>query len=141
MQKKENLAAREEFDVVEHYFEQEVTDGLPVVPPTESKMAHMLAATKKAADDVIALVPPNFGEATVEKIAVNSVMAGCKPEYFPVVVAGVAEVGHAVLRAHTALPGPFSEGKPVAMRSDALLDSTLFNHVRKCITPSAHVGL
>jgi len=90
MQKKENLAPQEEFDVVEHYFEQEVADGLPVVPPTESKMAHMLAATKKAADDVIALVPPNFGEATVEKIAVNSVMAGCKPEYFPVVVAGVA---------------------------------------------------
>ncbi len=61
----------EELDAIEYYFEQGVTDGLPVVPPTEERMGQMLAATSKAADEVVALVPPNFGEATVEKIAVN----------------------------------------------------------------------
>ncbi len=79
----------DDIDAIEFYFEQGVTDGLPVVPPTEERVQRMLAATSRAADDVIALVPPNFGEATVEKIAVNAVMAGCRPEYLPVVIAGV----------------------------------------------------
>ncbi len=79
----------DDIDAIEFYFEQGVTDGLPVVPPTEERVQRMLAATSRAADDVVALVPPNFGEATVEKIAVNAVMAGCKPEYLPVILAGV----------------------------------------------------
>ena len=78
-----------ELDAIEYYFEQGVTDGLPVVPPTEERMQLMLAATSQAADEVVALVPPNFGEASVEKIAVNAVMAGCKPAFLPVVIAGV----------------------------------------------------
>ena len=78
-----------ELDAIEYYFEQGVTDGLPVVPPTEERMQTMLAATSQAADEVVALVPPNFGEASVEKIAVNAVMAGCKPAFLPVVIAGV----------------------------------------------------
>ena len=79
----------EDIDAIEYYFEQGVTDGLPVVPPTEERMQLMLAATSQAADEVVALVPPNFGEASIEKIAVNAVMAGCKPEFLPVVIAGV----------------------------------------------------
>lgn len=79
----------EETDAIEFYFDQGVTDGLPVVPPTEGRVQRMLAATSRSADDVVALVPPNFGAATVEKIAINAVMAGCKPEYLPVVLAGV----------------------------------------------------
>ncbi len=79
----------QEVDAIEMYFDKGVTDGLPVVPPTEDRMQRMLAATGRPADEVVALVPPNFGEATVEKIAINSVMAGCKPEYLPVVLAGV----------------------------------------------------
>ncbi len=79
----------DETDLIEFYFDQGVTDGLPVVPPTEERMQRMLAATKRPTDEVIALVPPNYGQATVEKIAVNAVMAGCKPAYLPVVMAGV----------------------------------------------------
>ena len=78
-----------ELDAIEYYFEQGVTDGLPVVPPTEERMQLMLAATSRAADEVVALVPPNFGEASIEKIAVNAVMAGCTPAFLPVVIAGV----------------------------------------------------
>lgn len=54
----------EDIDAIEFYFEQGVTDGLPVVPPTEERVQRMLAATSRSADEVIALVPPNFGEAT-----------------------------------------------------------------------------
>ena len=79
----------DEIDAIEFYFEQGLTDGLPVVPPTEARVQRMLQATTRSADEVIALVPPNFGEATVEKIAVNAVMAGCKPDYLPVVIASV----------------------------------------------------
>ncbi len=76
-------------DAIEYYFERGVTDGLPVVPPTEGRVARMLAVTARPADEVVALVPPNYGAATIEKITVNAVMAGCKPDYLPVVVAGV----------------------------------------------------
>lgn len=78
-----------DLDAIEYYFEQGLTDGLPVVPPTEARVRAMLDATPKPADDVVARVPPNFGAATVEKVAVNAVMAGCRPDYLPVVIAGV----------------------------------------------------
>ncbi len=78
-----------DLDAIEYYFAQGLTDGLPVVPPTEARVRAMLDATPKPADDVVARVPPNFGAATVEKIAVNAVMAGCRPDYLPVVIAGV----------------------------------------------------
>jgi hypothetical protein len=79
----------DDLDAIEFYFERGLTDGLPVVPPTEERVQRMLAATSRPAHEVIALIPPNFGEATVEKIAVNAVMAGCKPEYLSVLFAGV----------------------------------------------------
>ena len=78
-----------DLDAIEYYFAQGLTDGLPVVPPTEARVRAMLDATPKPADDVVARVPPNFGAATVEKVAVNAVMAGCRPDYLTVVIAGV----------------------------------------------------
>jgi hypothetical protein len=77
-------------DPFETLYARGVTDGLPVVPPTRERVAAAVAASGRPADDLVALVPPNFGRATVEKIAVNAVMAGCRPEYLPVVIAGVA---------------------------------------------------
>jgi peroxiredoxin len=59
---------------------------LPVVPPTAQRVEALLAATPHAPDRVIGLVPPCYGPATVEKIAANAVMAGCKPEYMEVVI-------------------------------------------------------
>ncbi|MBI4589302.1 MAG: hypothetical protein HY725_10725 [Candidatus Rokubacteria bacterium] len=76
-------------DAIEDLYAWGVTDGLPVVPPTLRRVEKAIAASGGAADDLIALVPPNYGRATVEKIAVNAVMAGCRPEYMPVVIAGV----------------------------------------------------
>ena len=64
-------------------------DGLPIVPPTPALVKAMLAATTRSPDDVLGQVAPKNGTATVEKIAVNSVMAGAKPEYFPVILAAM----------------------------------------------------
>src|SRR5512145_2395935 len=74
-------------DDVEAWFERGVTDGLPVVPPSRARVEAMLATTRRDRTTVVAEVPPNLGRATVEKLAVNAVMAGCRPDYFPVVLA------------------------------------------------------
>ena len=79
----------EAVDPFEALYARGVTDGLPVIPPTRERVVAAVAATRRAAAEVIALVPPNFGRATVEKVAINAVMAGCRPEYMPVVIAGV----------------------------------------------------
>jgi len=74
-------------DAIEHYFEQGWTDGLPVVPATEERVHEFLAACRKRPSDVIGVVPTRGRAITAEKVAINAVMAGCKPEYMPVVVA------------------------------------------------------
>jgi peroxiredoxin len=61
-------------------------DPLPVIPPTVERVERMLAATPLAPEEVIALIPPNYGAATVEKIAANAVMAGCKAEMMRVLI-------------------------------------------------------
>lgn len=79
-------------DVMEFMFDQGFSDGLPLVPPTPERVMRMLDATARDPQEVIAQMPPNMGDATVEKIAINAVMAGCKPEYLPVVIAAVEAV-------------------------------------------------
>jgi hypothetical protein len=66
-----------------------VSDGLPLVAPTRVRVEQMLKANGYAADEVIAELPPLFGAATWQSIAINAVMAGCRPEYLPVVGAAV----------------------------------------------------
>lgn len=65
------------------------SDGLPLVPPTMDRVASMLAANSYAADEEISMLPPGFETATAGDIAICAVMAGCKPEYMPVLVAAV----------------------------------------------------
>ena len=69
------------------YLERGWSDGLPVVPPTPERVEAMLAATGLPPQQVVGEVPPNWGAATVEKLAINAVMAGCLPDYLPVLVA------------------------------------------------------
>jgi len=64
-------------------------DGLPLVPPTPERVKRMLAHTRRNRLDLVATVAPGFGRATVERIAINAVMAGCKPQYLPVLLAAV----------------------------------------------------
>jgi hypothetical protein len=65
------------------------SDGLPVVPPTPERVLRMLSGTTRAPSEVVAVIPPDLVPCTVEKVAVNAVMAGCRPEYLPVVLAAV----------------------------------------------------
>jgi len=67
-------------------------DGLPVIAPTEDRVQAMLDTTPLAPSHIVGVVEPRRGEATVEKIAVNAVLAGCKPAYFPAVLAAVEAV-------------------------------------------------
>src|SRR3990170_7706814 len=76
-------------DLVEHYFAQGFTDGLPVVPPTVEKVDAVVAALGGEPAFVECRVAPRWGEATREVLAINMVMAGCKPAYAPVVRAAM----------------------------------------------------
>ena len=76
-------------DEAEAFFERGWTDGLPVVPPTPARVLRMLEGTTRSPDEVVTAVGPDFADCTVEKAAINAVMAGCRPEYFPVVLAVV----------------------------------------------------
>jgi hypothetical protein len=76
-------------DEMEALFERGWSDGLPLVPPTERRVLAMLKGTRRSPEEVVAVVPPDLVECTVEKVAINAVMAGCKPEYLPVVLAAV----------------------------------------------------
>jgi hypothetical protein len=66
-----------------------LSDGLPLVPPTAERVAAMLSANGYKRDDEIAMVAPSFAMATAGDIAICAVMAGCRPEYFPILVAAV----------------------------------------------------
>ena len=76
-------------DEAEQMFERGWTDGLPVVAPTAPRVLRMLQGTSRSPDEVVGNAPPSLIPCTVEKAAINAVMAGCKPEYFPVVLAGL----------------------------------------------------
>jgi hypothetical protein len=79
-------------DEQEAMYERGWSDGLPLVPPTEERVLRMLDGTARDPQEVVGLIPPALAPATVEKIAINAVMAGCKPEYLPVVLAAVEAV-------------------------------------------------
>ena len=78
-----------EADAIDFCFDQGWTDGLPVIPPTEGRVKAMLDAAKLQPDQQIGYIPERKISITAEKVAINAVMAGCKPEYMPVVVAAV----------------------------------------------------
>jgi hypothetical protein len=82
----------EDEDDQEAMFARGWSDGLPLVPPTEERVLRMLDGTARDPQEVVGIVPPALAPATVEKIAINAVMAGCKPEYLPVVLAAVEAV-------------------------------------------------
>jgi hypothetical protein len=97
-------------DEQEAMFARGWTDGLPVVAPTVERVARMLTGTTRAPDEVVAVIPPDLVEGTVEKIAVNAVMAGCRPEYLPVVLAAVEAACTDEFNAHGLLATTYFSG-------------------------------
>ena len=87
-------------DPFEFMFDHGLTDGLPVIPPTPERVLRMLTGTRRDPQEVAAIVPPNLVPATIEKVAANAVMAGCRPEYLPVVIAALEAVCTNEFNAH-----------------------------------------
>ena len=83
-----DIVFRGSFDDVNRYFyEHELADGLPIVPPTQAKVEQFLQYTNREPDESLGTVLPDSRAATIWSIAVNGVMAGCRPEYMPVLIA------------------------------------------------------
>lgn len=79
------------------------TDGLPVTPPTDARILAMLEGTSRRPSEVIGRIPPFLAECTVEKAAINAVMAGCRPEYMPVLLAAIEAALEPVFTLHGVL--------------------------------------
>lgn len=79
-------------DDIEAMYVRGWSDGLPVVPPTPERVLRMLTGTDRDPAEVVATVPPDLAPVTVEKVAINAVLAGCLPEYLPWVLAGVEAI-------------------------------------------------
>jgi hypothetical protein len=79
-------------DFFDTAYENQWTDGMPVIAPTPERVERFLAVVDRHPDEVIAVMPPRQGPATIRGIAANAVMAGCLPEYLPVVIAAVEAI-------------------------------------------------
>ncbi len=90
-------------DAMEVCFERGWTDGLPVTPPTDERVLRMLSGTRRAPGEAVGRIPPYLAECTVEKVAVNAVLAGCKPEYMPVLLAALEAALEPVFTLHGVL--------------------------------------
>jgi hypothetical protein len=109
----------DEEDEAELCFDRGWTDGLPVVAPTPARVVRMLAGTTRAPDEVVAVIPPDLVECTVEKVAVNAVMAGCRPEYLPVVLTAVEAACTDAWNAHGVLATTWFAGPVVVVNGPA----------------------
>ena len=107
----ETDAAVEPHVLIEAYYDAGWTDGLPVVPPTEASVAAMLAAAGLQGHEVLGEIPGRNTVVTADKVAINAVMAGCRPEYAPVVVAAL----RGLCRPEFAYHGPASSTGGSAM--------------------------
>jgi len=76
-------------DPVELAYARGWTDGLPVTPPTDERVIAMLKGTTRKPNESVGKIPPFLADCTVEKVAINAVMAGCRPEYMPVLLAAI----------------------------------------------------
>lgn len=85
-------AADDPFGLYAQSMEQGFGDGLPVLPPTEARVRSLIAATPWLPDDVVCMLPPRNGAATVERVAVNAALAGCEPDAFPLVIAALEAI-------------------------------------------------
>ncbi|MBI2986348.1 MAG: hypothetical protein HYY45_06230 [Deltaproteobacteria bacterium] len=83
------LEVDDAFAAIELYYEKGWTDGLPVVPPTPARVAEFVEASGRSPKEILGTIPERHREFSLEKLAINAVMAGCLPEYMPVLVAAV----------------------------------------------------
>jgi hypothetical protein len=90
-------------DAEEICYQRGWSDGLPVTPPTDARVLRMLSGTKRRPDEVIGKIPPYLADCTIEKVAINAVLAGCRPEYMPVLLAALEAALEPVFTLHGVL--------------------------------------
>lgn len=92
------LTLPDSLEVINDYFYQHSwTDGLPIIPPTAERVKAMVEGIPwRDSEDILAVLPPANGKATIQKIAINAVMAGCLPSYMPIITAAVQAVSEPV---------------------------------------------
>jgi hypothetical protein len=124
------------------------TYGMPIMPPTQEAVDRMLTGTNMPADHVVAVLPPQMGKATIERIAINGVMAGCLPTHMPVLVAAVEALAdpHMWLEAYTCSIASWAPllmvNGPVRKDLNLPMGSTLLSPYRRGNAAIAHaVGL
>ena len=113
------------------------TDGLPVLPPTEKKVRAMIDYIKRDPQEVLGVVSPGEGVATIEKVAINAVMAGCLPEYLPVVITAVEAMldnTFELMRVQCTTGGP----GPLAIISGPVVKKLNFNCGEGAFTGTGH---
>ncbi len=110
-------------EAIELYFEKGWSDGLPVVPPTDARIRAMLGAADLEPDRQITFITNRQAAVTAEKVAINAVMAGCKPEYMPVVVAAIEGIGDPRWGYHG--PGTSTAGAAVLIIVNGAIARTL----------------
>ena len=85
-----SLEAEDDFDAINRlYLERGLGDGLPIVPPSVRRVEQVLAYCARPWEEPLAQIPPRYGEATPIRLAANAVMAGCRPEYFPLLMLAI----------------------------------------------------
>jgi hypothetical protein len=94
------IETRDALDAIELFYQKGWTDGLPVIPPTEHRIRAMLDTVQMEPDTIIGSIPERSRVFTAEVVAINAVMAGCLPEYFPVVVAGISAISDPAFGLH-----------------------------------------
>jgi hypothetical protein len=113
------------------------TDGLPVLPPTDDLVCAMIDYVGRDPSEVIGVMPPGEGIATIEKIAINGVMAGCKPDYMPILIAAVEAMldpRFELLRVQATTAGP----APLAIVSGPMVKQLGFNFGAGAFTGTGH---
>ena len=113
-------------EVQEHFYRQLWTDGLPIVPPTRGRVDAFLACTDRKPEEVIRVVAQDGREASILSIAVNGVMAGCRPEYMPVLIAVIEAMCDPLFRIEDCGSTPGWE--PLVIVSGPIINELDFNY-------------
>ena len=119
------------FEAIESFYERGWSDGLPIVPPTEGAVDKFLQAAGMAPGHVLGTEPVKGGVATAEKVAINSIMAGCRPEYMPVVAAAVEAITADEFNLHAITASTMGASILALISGPAAVDTwRQFRHIR-----------
>jgi len=129
----DQMAAFEAFNAA--FLDRDWGDGFPLIPPTAERVERMLAGTTAGRDDVVCMLPPGNGIVTVQKIATNCVMAGCRPEHLPVVMAACRAISNMDEQVVRGLLMSTSAGAPLILVNGPIREEIGVNSKRAALGP------